>query len=311
MHLRPATRDDFETIYAHRRDGLGDVAALAFGPWDAAKVRAATLAECAVAEMILDDTGAVVGHLIVKREADHVWLEELVIAPAAQGRGLGTTALRAVIARAGDLPLRLGVLAPNVRALALYERLGFRRYELAPPRVRLEYARAPRPRCSVFIAASIDGYIARADGGLDWLSLVEAHGEDYGFAAFYATVDALVMGRATYETALGFATWPYADKRVIVLSSQTLAPRSGVEVLRGEPADILAHIGGGAHVYVDGGATIARFLAAGAIDAMTISTIPIVLGSGRPLFAPAPELRPAVATVRRFPSGLVQTHYRL
>ena len=75
-----------------------------------------------------------------------------------------------------------------------------------------------RPRCSVFIATSLDGYIARPDGTFDFLSIVERPDEDYGFAEFFASVDALVIGRNTYETALAFPEWPYAGKRCIVLT---------------------------------------------------------------------------------------------
>ena len=75
-----------------------------------------------------------------------------------------------------------------------------------------------RPRCSVFIATSLDGYIARPDGTFDFLSIVERPNEDYGFADFFASVDALVIGRNTYETALAFPEWPYAGKRCIVLT---------------------------------------------------------------------------------------------
>ena len=87
-----------------------------------------------------------------------------------------------------------------------------------------------RPRCSVFIAASLDGYIARADGSLDWLSIVEREGEDYGYRAFLDGVDALVMGRKTYDTVLGFDEWPFAGKRCIVLThARPTSPRADEE----------------------------------------------------------------------------------
>jgi dihydrofolate reductase len=78
-----------------------------------------------------------------------------------------------------------------------------------------------RPRCSVFIATSLDGFIARRDGSIDWLSLVEAPGEDYGYARFFADVDALVLGRRTYDTVRGFPAWPYGGKRCVALSSSS------------------------------------------------------------------------------------------
>ena len=81
---------------------------------------------------------------------------------------------------------------------------------MAPP--------SPSPRFSVFIASSLDGYIARSDGSLDWLSAVESSGVDFGYWAFFEAVDTIVVGRKTYDTVLGFAAWPYQGKRCIVLS---------------------------------------------------------------------------------------------
>jgi len=75
-----------------------------------------------------------------------------------------------------------------------------------------------RPRCAAFIAVSVDGFIARPDGGLDWLDAVRLEGEDYGYQAFFDSVDALVMGRNSYDAALSFEPWPYAGKRCIVLT---------------------------------------------------------------------------------------------
>lgn len=171
-----------------------------------------------------------------------------------------------------------------------------------------------RIRCSVFIATSVDGYIARADGGIDWLALVEREGEDYGFAEFYASVDTLIMGRTTYETALGFATWPYEGKRVVVLTHRPLEPRAGVTTARGTPAEILATLDDGvtSHVYVDGGKVVSQFLAARVIERLTLSIIPIILGEGIRLF-PGGEGEHGLtfASARAFPSGLVQLRYAL
>jgi dihydrofolate reductase/GNAT superfamily N-acetyltransferase len=319
LALRPPRPEDFAWFYEQRRDGFREPAELAFGPWLEDKQRAFAAKDFEEIPILIAERsdGERVGYVVIVNEADHVFLDELVISRAHRDAGHGTALVRHAIAQAEARghELRLSVLATNVRALALYERLGFRTTRVEPPRVKLTYHRRPRPRCSVFIATSLDGYIARTDGGIDWLSIVDAPGEDYGFAAFYATVDALVIGRATYETALGFATWPYAGRRVVVLTTRPAEARHDVRFARGTPAEVLATLddGTGAHVYVDGGKTIDRFLAARAIDAMTLSTIPIVLGGGIPLFGnpAAPELRPALASVRRFPSGLVQSHYRL
>ncbi|MCE9580334.1 MAG: dihydrofolate reductase family protein [Deltaproteobacteria bacterium] len=169
-----------------------------------------------------------------------------------------------------------------------------------------------RPRCSVFIATSLDGFIARADGGLDWLALVEAPGEDYGYGAFVSSVDALVMGHNTYATALAFDAWPYGGKRVIVLSRDATPSRHGEEHTAEAPVALCARLAaeGVEHVYVDGGATIRRFLDAGLIDDLTISLVPIVLGTGIPLFGGIGEHRLTLIETRGFPSGLVQVRYR-
>lgn len=171
------------------------------------------------------------------------------------------------------------------------------------------------PRCSVYIATSLDGFIARADGGIDWLSRVERAGEDYGFKAFFDSVDTLVMGRKTYDTALGFDAWPYAGKRcVVVTSDRSRESRHGEEFFSGELATLFDRFGaeGVKHVYVDGGAVIAQALKAGLVDDVTLSIIPILLGEGTAL---APKIGHDVPLQlvehRAFESGLVQLKYRV
>jgi dihydrofolate reductase len=169
-----------------------------------------------------------------------------------------------------------------------------------------------RPRCSVFIATSLDGYIARPDGTFDFLSIVERPGEDYGFAEFFATVDALVIGRNTYETALGFPEWPYAGKRCIVLTHREAPSVHGEQFFAGEPAALVDQLGlsGAQRLYVDGGAVIRQFLLEGLIDDLTLSVVPVLLGNGIPLFGPElPEQRLALQTSRAYDSGLVQLTY--
>lgn len=171
-----------------------------------------------------------------------------------------------------------------------------------------------RPHACVFIATSVDGFIARPDGGLDWLGLVAADGEDYGYTAFFTTVDTLVIGRKTYETALGFDAWPYVGKRVVVLTHEPATPQHGETFAAGEPGPLLArlHAEGCRRVYVDGGTVIRDFLAAGAIDELTLSVVPILLGAGIRLFDHGHgEHRLHAAQARTFPSGLVQLTYRL
>ncbi len=168
-------------------------------------------------------------------------------------------------------------------------------------------------RCSAFIAMSLDGYIAREDGGLDWLDRVERPGEDYGYAKFFVTIDALVIGRATYETALRFPEWPYAGKLVLVMTHHTPQPRHGELFVSGTPREVYETLEreGCEHAYVDGGVVIRQFLASRLLDELTISIIPILLGSGIRLFDPdVGEHALELLESRSWPSGLVQVRYR-
>jgi dihydrofolate reductase len=168
-------------------------------------------------------------------------------------------------------------------------------------------------QCSVFIATSLDGYIARPDGGLDWLRRVEREGEDYGYKQFADTVDVLVTGRGTYDVVRDFETWPYPGKRVIVLTHRPAESLYGEEFHAGPIAELVRRlVGEGVHrVYVDGGVVIQQFLAAGLIDDLTISIIPVVLGDGIRLFGGGqPERGLVLDGTETFPSGLVQLRYR-
>jgi len=167
---------------------------------------------------------------------------------------------------------------------------------------------------SVFIATSLDGFIARANGGLDWLPA--DGGEPHGYVEFMATVDAIVLGRKSFETVLAMDPWPYGDKRVVVLSSSPV-DLSGViggtvQHMSGEPADITARLAatGAHHLYIDGGVTIQRFLLAGLIQRMVITRVPVLIGEGVPLFGALPhDIRLRHVDTRHFPSGLVSSEY--
>lgn len=171
-------------------------------------------------------------------------------------------------------------------------------------------------KASVFIATSLDGFIARPDGGLDWLPA--GGGEPHGYDEFIATVDAIVIGRKTFEIVLGFGAWPYGAKPVIVLTSRPSAwkaPEGAVcEMMDGTPREIAARLAqrGMRHLYVDGGVTIQGFLAEGLIQRMTITRIPVLLGSGIPLFGPLPhDIWFEHVVTRSYPSGMVQSEYAL
>lgn len=171
-------------------------------------------------------------------------------------------------------------------------------------------------KMSVFCGVSVDGFLARPDHALDFL---EAGGpQPHGFEEFFGSVDVLVIGRKTFEVVLTFGEWPYGKKSVVVLSSRPLDFSSihggTVEQMSGDPGEIAIRLGnrGFQHAYVDGGVTIQRFLAAGLIDRMIVTRVPVLIGEGIPLFGPVPrdiELR-HVAT-HSYPGGLVQSEYLL
>lgn len=169
-------------------------------------------------------------------------------------------------------------------------------------------------KASVFIATSVDGYIARLDDGLDWLP---TDPEPHGYDEFYASIDGMVIGRKTFDVVKTFGTWPYGKKLVIVLST-TLGsldvPGVNGEVMAGTPNEIARRLAqrGLQHVYVDGGETIQGFLEAGLIQRLIITRIPVLLGSGISLFGTlSRDIRLQHVATRAYPSGLVQTEYAI
>jgi dihydrofolate reductase len=169
---------------------------------------------------------------------------------------------------------------------------------------------------SVFIGTSLDGYIARPNGEFDFLPA--GGGEPHGYDEFIASVDALVIGRKTFDTVLAFPDWPYGDKRVVVLSSRPLdlsAVHNGVvEQMAGPPAEIVAQLAArGAHrLYVDGGITIQGFLRAGLVQRLIITRVPVLIGEGIPLFGALPrDVRLQHVATQQYPSGLVKSEYRI
>jgi dihydrofolate reductase len=171
-------------------------------------------------------------------------------------------------------------------------------------------------KVSVYIATSLDGFIARRNGDIDWLSGGQG-GEDYGYAAFMSTVDQIVMGRNTYEKVLTFGSWPY-EKKVLVLTSRDLViPEELSEKVKASnlsPSDLLhqLEIQGVRHIYLDGGVTIQRFVREGLVDEMTITSIPVLIGEGLPLFGPLDQdVRLELLDSRSFPNGFVQNQYRV
>ena len=176
-------------------------------------------------------------------------------------------------------------------------------------------------KCSVFIATSLDGFISRADGSIDWLEQANSRvpkEEDCGYEQFMSTVDALVMGRHTFELARSFGEWPYRQTPVFVLSrSMTSLPGSvpkTVHLCNEAPVTLVARLSGQGmkHLYIDGGLTIQRFLSDALIDEITITRIPVLIGSGRPLFGPlSADVCLEHISTRTFDFGFVQTRYRV
>ncbi|MDB6078094.1 MAG: bifunctional deaminase-reductase-like protein [Akkermansiaceae bacterium] len=171
----------------------------------------------------------------------------------------------------------------------------------------------------VFIAISLDGFIARADGDIGWLLERDDPAEDHGYAAFIADKDMIVMGRGSYEKVLTFDPWPY-DLPVLVLSEQ-LADAPVPEALKGKvrfsnhtPKNVIEKLAeeNVRQIYVDGGLLVQSFLREGLISDMVITTVPVLIGSGKPLFgALAQDIDLRLVSSRSFPSGLVQSTYRV
>jgi dihydrofolate reductase len=167
-------------------------------------------------------------------------------------------------------------------------------------------------RCSVYIAMSLDGFIARRDGSIDWLSIVERAGEDYGYRRFHDTIDTVIVGRNTYEQVLCFGSWPFAGKRSVVMTHSPPVSRHGEEFFDGPPSELVSSLAaeGARHAYVDGGAVIQQFLRAGLVSDLTVSVIPTLLGQGIRLFGATGRDGPLrFSASRSFESGLVQLAY--
>lgn len=174
----------------------------------------------------------------------------------------------------------------------------------------------------VFIGVSLDGYISRPDGNIDWLTdptpgpvhaQVSSSAEAVGWETFFPETDHLVMGRGTYEKVLTFDEWPYADKRVLVVSTALSTDDSRIIVVRSVDEAVAELAGSGAdQVYVDGGQVIQTFLRAGLIDEITVSWAPVLIGSGKPLFGDlAADVQLELVANNASASGMVHSTYRV
>jgi dihydrofolate reductase len=168
----------------------------------------------------------------------------------------------------------------------------------------------------LYIATSLDGFIARKDGAIDWLTAFDTPQTDYGYAEFCRTVDAQLMGRKTYEQALGFGEWPHPGKPTWVFTRQRLATqRDDVFFTSADPKQALGEIEarGARRVWLVGGAQLAAaFLRERRVDEFVISVVPVLLGDGIPLFSPGlPEQPLKIVELNQYPTGIVQTRYRI
>ena len=176
-----------------------------------------------------------------------------------------------------------------------------------------------KPKTSVFICTSLDGFIARRDGTLDWLDKANAlapKGEDCGFRTFMDSVDVLIMGRKTFEQVLTFGEWVYGATRVIVMSSGNPEIPSHLQKTVSSssetPTQLMERLSaeGAKHLYIDGGFTIQQFLKEGQVDEITITIAPVVLGEGKPLFGVIEkDIELALLDTKAFDFGFVQVKY--
>lgn len=168
-------------------------------------------------------------------------------------------------------------------------------------------------KASVFVGTSLDGFIARPNGAFDFLP--DDGGEEHGYEAFIASIDGIVIGRNTYDVCLAFDEWPY-DKPAFVLSTRPMempkSPKAIVERMTGSPSEIVRTLErrGFAHLYVDGGVTIQRFLADGCIQQLIVTRVPVLIGTGISLFGPVPhDIKLRHVDTRQYKSGLVTSTY--
>lgn len=171
-------------------------------------------------------------------------------------------------------------------------------------------------RVSVFVGTSLDGFIARKNDTLDFLFVKPE--VDNGYDAFISKVDALVIGRGTFDFVRKLKNWPYGSKLVIVLSRTPkrvkLPKGANGEVMSATPKQIVAKLAkrGIKHIYVDGGQTIQGFLREGLVDRMTVTRVPVLIGEGIPLFGKLPkDVRLAHVKTRTLRNGMVQSEYRV
>lgn len=174
-------------------------------------------------------------------------------------------------------------------------------------------------KTSVYLGISVDGYIARPDGSVDFLDNHAPPETDLGFGDFLGSVDVLVMGRNTFDFVMNAGVeWPYGDTLVTVLTHRPLdLPAVFVGNVEVSDLDVLAlveYLGerGFQHAYVDGGQTVQQFLVAGLVDELTLTTVPDLIGEGISLFPHlTSDVRLELIASSSEKNGFVQSHYRV
>ena len=173
----------------------------------------------------------------------------------------------------------------------------------------------PEMKTTVYIGTSLDGFIARKDGNIDWLVQFADEEAVQSYEEFIRRIDAIVIGRGTFEKVISFPSWPY-DKKVFVLSNSIKqvpeTVRAKVTVLAMEPGELVNYLSGKgfSRVYIDGGNVIQGFLKADLIDELIISKAPVLIGSGIPLFDYLPkDLSFIHIRTKVHGNGLVRSYY--
>jgi dihydrofolate reductase len=169
----------------------------------------------------------------------------------------------------------------------------------------------------LYIASSLDGFIAGRNGDISWLDAYQVEGEDYGYSEFLKTIDIIVMGSKTYEQVLNFGSWPYEGIKTYIMTKRQLEPvdKAKVEFYSGDLDIFVPGVRRESHknIWLVGGASLAQsFLKHSFIDEMVLSIIPVILGDGIPLFGRTQkELRLELLKSGSYNNGVVQLQYRL
>lgn len=172
-------------------------------------------------------------------------------------------------------------------------------------------------KVTLYIAASVDGFIATPDGGVAWLDPFNGTGEDYGYAEFLKTVDTLVMGSKTYEQSLTFGAWAYPRKRSVVMTTRALKKpeEAEVEFYSGKVTSLVQRLKdeGADHVWLVGGAALVQeFLQEDLVDELMLFEVPIILGEGISLFGDLKKkITMKLLKTRSYKSGITLLHYLL